>query len=287
MRLRSGLILILTAPLAACATPQSLSLERAEADPWEATNRKIYAINKDLDRYAVKPVSSAYRTVVSQSGRTAIANGFNNYGEPQNFFNYLFQGKIKRAFQSLDRFLINTTLGVGGLADNATALGRPQQNTDWGQTFAQWGVKSGPYLMLPFFGPSSLRDGLATPFDLVIDPSDIVRNTVLSPNFIWRGGQLGIRVINVRSRITDAAGDDILAGSLDEYALVRSAWLQRRRAQLYYGNPPLTADELDYYEDETPETAKPAAPAETVTPAETETPAETDPPALSALQPPQ
>lgn len=277
MRLRSCLPLILAVPLAACATPQSLSLERAEADPWEATNRKIYALNKDLDRYAVKPVTGVYRTVVPQAGRTAISNGFSNYGEPQNFFNYLFQGKIKLAFRSLDRFLINTTLGVGGLADNATALGRPQQNTDWGQTFAQWGVKSGPYLMLPFFGPSSLRDGIATPFDFVVDPSDIVRNATLSPNLIWRGGQIGIRVINVRSRLTDAGGDSILAGSLDEYALVRSAWLQRRRAQLYYGNPPLTADELDYYEDEMPSADQ--------APEADQTPAEPEP--LSAPQPPQ
>lgn len=283
MRLRIPLALILAVPLASCATPQSLSLERAEADPWEATNRKLYAVNKDLDRYAVKPVATVYRTVVPVPGRTAIANGFGNYGEPQNFFNFLLQGKIKLAFQSLDRFIINTTLGVGGLADNATALGRPERNTDWGQTFAQWGVKSGPYLMLPFFGPSSLRDGIGTPLDLIVDPSDFVRNATLSPSLLWRGGLIGVRVINVRSRLTDAGGDSILAGSLDEYALVRSAWLQRRRAQLYYGNPPLTAEELEYLEEEMPEPVQSEPPTSETAP-ETEPATET---ALTAPQPPQ
>ncbi|WP_416908939.1 MAG: VacJ family lipoprotein [Polymorphobacter sp.] len=251
--MRLALLSILALALSACATPQSLSLERAEQDPWEASNRKIYAFNKDLDSNLIKPITGVYRTTVPQAGRTAITNGFSNYGEPQNFFNYLFQGKIKRAFQSLDRFLINSTLGVGGIADHATALGRPRQPTDWGQTFAQWGVKSGPFVMLPFFGPSSLRDGLATPLDFIVDPSDFVRNATLSPSIFWRGGQVGVRVINVRSRVIDLGGDGLLAGSLDEYALVRSAWLQNRRAQLYYGNPPLPpepADQNDEFSDE-------------------------------------
>lgn len=258
--------------LGACATPQSLSLERAEADPWEASNRRVYALNKKLDQYAVKPASTAYRTVVPKAARTGVSNVYQNYVEPRNFLGYMLQGKIKLAFRSLDRLILNTTLGVGGLADVATDLGRPQQNTDFGQTLAQWGVKAGPYVMLPFFGPATLRDGMMTPVDLIVDPADIARNAAFSPSLYWRAGQIAGRVIELRSRLTDAGGDAILADSLDEYTLIKSAYLQRRRAQLYYGNPPPTAEELEEYQNaetptaETPPAETPAEPAPPVPP---------------------
>ncbi|GGI72726.1 hypothetical protein GCM10007973_07110 [Polymorphobacter multimanifer] len=250
--MRVSTLLFALAPalaLAACATPQSLSLESAEADPWEATNRRVYALNKKLDRYAVKPVTQVYRAAVPPAGRTAVTNVYQNYSEPRNFMGYLLQGKVKLAFRSLDRLIINTTLGIGGLADNATDLGRPQSNTDWGQTLAMWGVKPGPYVMLPFFGPGTLRDALMTPVDFVLDPADIARNAALSPSLYWRAGQITGRVVELRSRLIDAGGDAVLADSLDEYTLIKSAYLQRRRAQLYYGNPPPTAEELAEYEE--------------------------------------
>ena len=235
--------------LAGCATPRSLSLESAEADPWEARNRRVYAFNKKLDRYVMMPITNGYRTVVPVAGRRGIGNAYNNYGEPFNFMNFILQGRPDLAFQSVDRFLLNTTLGIGGLGDAATDIGRPQNDTDWGQTFSQWGIASGPYMVFPFFGPSTLRDGIATPIDFVVDPADFVRNATLSPSLWWRAGQISLRIIDIRSRLVDTGADGLLASSLDEYATVRSAWLQRRRAQLYYGNPPLTAEELEDYED--------------------------------------
>lgn len=242
--------------LAGCATPQSLSLERVEQDPWEASNRRIYAFNKKLDRYVMVPLTNTYRTAVPIAGRRGISNLYSNYHETRNFVNYTLQGRPDLALRSVDRFLLNTVLGVGGISEVATDLDRPKNDTDWGQTFAQWGIKSGPYVMLPFFGPSTLRDGIGRPFDFVIDPADFVRNATLSPSLWWRAGQLSGRLIDVRSRLMDSGAEGLLASSLDEYATLRSAFLQSRRAQLYYGTPPLTAEELDEW-DERPETPAP------------------------------
>ena len=247
--------------LAGCATPQSLSLESAQADPWEARNRRVYAFNKKLDRYVMMPVTNSYRAIVPVAGRRGISNAYNNYGEPFNFMNFILQGRPDLALQSVDRFLLNSTLGVAGLGEAATDLGRPVNDTDWGQTFSQWGIEAGPYVVLPFFGPSTLRDGIATPIDLIVDPADFVRNATLSPSIWWRAGQISLRVIDLRSSLVDSGAEGLLASSLDEYATVRSAWLQRRRARLYYGNPPLSAEELEDYEAETQESPKPVSPA--------------------------
>ena len=279
---RTALLLGLLA-LSACATPRAGTLEVAEADRWENGNRKIHKFNKGLDRNVVKPIATGYRTVVPKAARTGITNGFSNYGEPLNFINALLQGKIKKAFRTLDRFLINTTLGVGGLADNATDLGRPQEPEDWGQTFAAWGIKSGPYVVLPFFGPSTLRDSFGLVFDFAADPADIARNVAFSPSLYWRGGQIAGRVINLRSNLTEQGADSLLAGSLDEYTLMKSAYLQRRLDQLWDGNPPLAASELDGGE------FAPLAeePASAGAPAEASPPAEPAPEPAPSAPPPQ
>ncbi len=225
--------------LAGCATPRAGDYKVAEADRWEASNRKIYAFNKKIDKYALKPVANAYRAVVPTAGRHGITNALNNYGEPLNFLNAVLQGKIKQAFRSVDRFFLNTTLGIGGVADVATDLGRPEEPEDWGQTFAVWGIKSGPYVMLPFFGPSTLRDGFGLGFDFFAHPSDYARNAALHPPLLYKAGQISLRIVNLRARLIDEGGDSLLAGSLDEYALVRSAYLQRRRDQIWNGNAPI------------------------------------------------
>jgi phospholipid-binding lipoprotein MlaA len=238
IRLFPALLLL---ALTACTTSQR-DLSRAEADPWEKTNRRIYAFNKQLDRYAVKPATKTYRLVVPVAGRRGIANAYNTYGQPSSMLNALLQGKVAQAFRSLDRLILNSTLGVGGLSDVATGLGRPDEPEDFGKTFARWGVKSGPYLVLPLFGPSTLRDGVATPADLFIFPSDFVRNAWLDPKLIVRGAQISGRIISLRNAAMDAGVDGLLADSLDEYALVRSAYLQRRKQQLWDGKLPATED---------------------------------------------
>ena len=277
-RLSPALLLpLLLAPLAACTTPSAGGLEVAEADRWEATNRKIYKFNKGIDRYALKPVATVYRTVVPVPGRHAITNVFSTYNEPANLLNALLQGKIKQAFRSLDRFLINATLGVGGIADNATELGRPEEEEDFGQTFAQWGIKSGPYVMLPLFGPSTLRDSFGLAFDFGLNPMDYARDAAASPSLFWRAGQIATRMVNLRARLADEGGDSMLAGAADEYALVRSAYLQNRKNLIWDGNPPYVPED-DGSMDEP--AAAPATPPATppTTPA---------PPPATAPQPPR
>ncbi len=247
-------LVVLALGVAGCATPRAGGLEVAEADRWEATNRRIYKFNKGVDKYALKPAAKVYRTAIPTAGRHGISNVYNTYNEPLNFLNDLLQGKISKAFRSVDRFLINATIGVGGLADNATELGRPEEPEDWGQTFAHWGIKSGPYVMLPLFGPSTLRDSFGLGFDFVVHPSDFVRNATASPSLFWRAGQVSLRIVNLRARIEDQGGDALLAGSLDEYTLVKSAYLQNRKNLIWDGNPPYDASE-DGSED------APAAPA--------------------------
>ncbi len=264
------LALLLLAPLTACATTGSTDLSRAEADPWEKSNRRVYAFNKGLDRWVLKPVTTGYRAVVPKPARTAVSNAYGNYGEPANALNAVLQGKLAQAFRTLDRFLLNSSLGVLGIMDVATDLGRPREPEDFGQTLARWGVKSGPYVVLPLFGPSTLRDGLMTPVDFFVDPADFARNAWLSPGWDVRIGMAAGRIINFRNTLTETGGDALLADSLDEYALARSAFLQRRRYLLFDGQLPVEED--PFAEPDEPE--PPAQPE----PAPEPKPAASDPP---------
>lgn len=228
----------------ACATPHPGNMTRAYADPWEKTNRRIYGFNKDLDRYALRPATKVYRAAVPTAARRGVTNGLNNLQEPVSFINAVLQGKVKQAFRTVDRFFLNTVLGVGGVADVATDLGRPEEREDFGQTFAVWGANSGPFLMLPFFGPSTLRDGAGTAVGFVADPVPYARNSVLGSGLILSVEQFTLTALDLRSQLIDADADGLLAGSLDEYATVRSAYLQRRQSQIYDGNPPDDDDAL-------------------------------------------
>jgi phospholipid-binding lipoprotein MlaA len=237
------MVLLATAALlSGCTSTGSTDLSRAETDPWERSNRRVHRFNKGLDRFVLRPTTQAYRTVVPPPLRTAVTNAYGNYGEPANFTNSVLQGKLAQAFRTLDRFLLNSTLGLAGIADVATDLGRPREPEDFGQTLARWGVKSGPYVVLPLFGPSTLRDGIATPIDFFVDPADFARNAWLSPGWDVRIGMAAGRVINFRNTLVDTGVDKLLADSLDDYALARSAYLQRRRLQLFDGQLPVDVD---------------------------------------------
>ena len=237
--MRARLLLLLSAlVVAGCATPRIGNNATAQADPYEATNRRVYAFNRGLDRYALKPAAQAYRTVVPQVARSGVSNAFNNIDEPLSFINAVLQGKIRQAFQTVDRFLLNTTLGVGGLNDVATGLGRGEQAEDFGQTLAVWGVKSGPYLMLPLLGPSTFRDLGGFGVDFATDPVSYASRATINLTTVESGAQFAAETIDLRSKLIDAGADGVLAGSLDEYATVRSAFLQRRAADIYDGIVP-------------------------------------------------
>ena len=227
--MRAILALLLAVTLSACATTRgSASLD--EPDPYEGFNRGVFAFNQAVDKVAVKPVSTVYRKVAPIPARRGITRVFQNLTEPFSFINNLLQGKPRRAINSLGRFVINSTIGVGGLADHATDLGIPRAKEDFGQTLAVAGARRSPYLVLPLLGPSTVRDAIGTGVQFVADPAQIVIGSELSTTqgYVFTG----TRLVDSRSQATEAGADTILETSADPYAATRSAYFQRRKAEI-------------------------------------------------------
>ena len=227
--MRLILLLLLAATLGGCATTGTGG-PRAENDPYEGFNRGVWGFNQAVDKVAIKPATTVYRTVTPVPARRGLSRVLANLAEPFNFINNLLQGKPKRAFNSLGRFVVNSTIGVGGLADHATDLGLPPTNEDFGQTLAVAGAKESPYLVLPLLGPSTVRDAIGTAVEFVGDPARIVLNQELSTSEEY--GVTGARVLDGRSRLTESGADSVLETSADPYATARSAYFQRRQAQI-------------------------------------------------------
>lgn len=207
-------------------------------DPWESMNRSIYGINTNLDKVSLKPLAKGYRAVVPGVMRTGINNFFVNLRSPWNSINNLLQGKGRGSLHEAGRFLANSTFGLGGILDVATSMGLERHKEDFGQTLAIWGVPDGPFVMVPFFGPQTFRDALASPLDFAADP------LVWYGNSSIRDKLYILRLIDLREQYLDA--EDLLNDSFDQYVRLREAYLQNRRYQVYDGNPPM--DE-DFYED--------------------------------------
>jgi phospholipid-binding lipoprotein MlaA len=200
---------------------QPVAEQRAVYDPWMTMNRGIFAFNDALDRYFLEPVASGWNFVVPEPGQRGIANFFANAATPRRLANDLLQAKLGKAGDDLGRFLINTTFGMLGFFDPASAEGIAAGNEDFGQTLGVWGVPGGPYLVLPFFGPSSPRDATG----LVVD-------TLLSPEFYFAPWYVSTpvtstRVINARSLALETVRAE-RAAAFDFYAAVRSAYQQYR-----------------------------------------------------------
>jgi phospholipid-binding lipoprotein MlaA len=225
------LILLLALPLSACATTRTGGDETAQRDPYEGFNRGMWAFNDAADTVVIKPVTTVYRTVTPVPARRGISRVFSNLGEPLNFVNNLLQGKPKRAMNSLGRFVVNSTIGVGGLADHATDLGLKPTPEDFGQTFAKHGARNSPYLVLPLLGPSTIRDGIGTAVQFALDPTQAgLREVGVSQT--GRYVVTGTRLIDTRSQLIEGGVDALLESSADPYATARSAYFQRRSAQL-------------------------------------------------------
>ncbi len=201
-------------------------------DPLEPVNRAVFGLNELVDVMLLGPVSEAYGELPSPV-RTGVRNVLDNLRAPVTFVNDLLQGERDRAGTTFARFFINSTLGVFGLFDIASELGHPQHKEDFGQTLAVWGVGDGPFLMLPLLGPSTLRDlgGLAVD-QLALDPWNTVAGGEL------RAARVGSEAIDTRHRL-DPVIRDVRRNSLDPYATVRSAYAQRRAAEIRNGRPPV------------------------------------------------
>lgn len=224
-------------------------------DPFEGFNRAMYSFNEWFDRNFFKPVSKGYRAVVPSPVRTGIGNFFSNLHEPIVVISDLFQGKFKQALSDTGRFLVNTTVGIGGLFDPARHMGMPRHNEDFGQTLAVWGIGDGPYLVLPFFGPSNLRDATGDVVDWQIYPPNRIEETSTTDKL------LVLEMIDKRAQRLEAT--DILeqAAGQDPYTFVREAYRQRRRHLIYDGNPPKTVPKGLFDDDDPPPKAKPKPPA--------------------------
>lgn len=193
-----------------------------ESDPWESYNRAIFTFNATTDHFIMKPIAEGYRYVTPKPMRRGISNVFSNVLEVRNVLNDVLQGKMGQAGHDTGRFLINTTLGVAGLFDVAQHMGlRRSDGEDFGQTLAVWGVTDGPYLMLPFLGPRTLRDAAAAPVDWVTNPQNYIDHTRTS-NAIY-----ATDVIHIREGLLDLEEDLGGIGS-DKYILLRDVYLQNR-----------------------------------------------------------
>jgi phospholipid-binding lipoprotein MlaA len=226
--LKRLVLLGLLAAMVGCASIPA-GVERSPHDPWESFNRSVFEFNEGLDAYVLKPVVTGYRFVLPEFMRDGIYNFFSNYSDIYTALQNLLQGKPGYAFSDLMRVVVNTTFGLGGLIDMATPGGLPKHKEDWGQTFGVWGIPSGPYVVLPFFGPSNVRDTFGTAADL---ESDYLFR--LLPDVALRNSLTGLRVVNARNTYYEA-GDLLDGAALDKYSFVRDAYIQRRQYQINEG----------------------------------------------------
>ena len=194
-------------------------------DPWEKYNRRVHRFNDAVDRRVAKPLATAYVKVVPRPVRLGVSNFFNNLGQPVSAVNALLQGKPKQAGQSIGRFLLNSTLGIGGLFDPATSAKLPNRSEDFGQTLGVWGWKKSRYLELPLFGPRTIRDALGMAGDAPLSPIRPIEEDKL------RVFLQGLQLVDVRTQLLSV--DRMREGATDDYALVRDAWLQRRNYQIF------------------------------------------------------
>ena len=205
-------------------------------DPWEGLNRKTFAFNDAVDRAVLKPVAQGYVKVVPGVARTGISNFFSNLEDVGNSFNNILQGKMVDGINDAGRFVLNTTMGIGGLLDLASMNGMEKHNEDFGQTLAVWGMGSGPYFVIPLLGPSTARDAPAK----FVDPQWYWPRLLDNDPLYWT--LWGLDKVRTRASLLQAEGV-LDQAALDRYTFIRDAWLQRRRSQVYDGNPPRPKEE--------------------------------------------
>lgn len=229
------------------AAPPASAAESAEpadaptagqlADPWESFNRAMFAVNQVLDADLIYPLTSAYVGLVPALVRTGVSNVFNNAEDLWSAINNLLQGKLDKSVMMSFRFAWNSVFGVAGILDMATELGIERFPEDFGQTLGVWGVKPGPYLVLPFFGPSTARDAVGLPLDIAASPAYAINQGSFRPVTTV------LQILDTRSQLLGATQllDTV---ALDKYSFVRDAFLSRRLRLVHDGDPP-EGDEIE------------------------------------------
>ena len=235
-------------PLAALALAvtgcASVPGEPDPRDPLQGMNRSVYQFNDAVDRAVFKPVAQTYRAALPDPVRSCVSNFFGNIGDVWSSVNLFLQGRVPDGINGFGRVMMNTTVGGLGCFDAAATVGVPRQRTDFGVTLGSWGVGSGPYLVLPFFGPSTLRDGGG----LIVDFQGGLIGDI--DNVRLRNSLRGVNIVDTRARLLDA-GDAVDDLALDPYSFVRDAYLQRRQSQVNAarGDASLPDYSLPNYED--------------------------------------
>ncbi len=212
----AALVLAVSTPMVANAMEKEQ--EQINVDPWEGFNRVMFSFNETVDTYALKPVATGYKAVTPDIVETGVGNFFGNLSDVGSLLNNVLQFKGQAAAEDMIRVLINSTIGLAGLIDVATPIGLPEHNEDFGQTLGYWGVETGPYLVLPFFGPSNVRDGVGLVADSAVDPVGEV-DPIRTRNQLY-----ALRIIDDRARLL--AAENLING--DRYTAIRDAYLQRR-----------------------------------------------------------
>ena len=207
-------------------------------DPFEDLNRDIFIFNEKLDEKLLKPAALTYRKVTPQFARTGVTNFFNNLEEIDTTINQVLQGEIKYAFNDAGRFVINSTIGLFGLIDVASKMGLEKHEEDFGQTLGVWGFDSGPYIMIPFLGPSNPRDLLSRPISSFLSGTFAMEDNDVKITLV------GIDALETRERLLDA--ETLIIG--DKYIFVKDAYIQSREYEINNGS---TEDDefLDDMED--------------------------------------
>ncbi len=227
---------VAAAVLALALASGCASLGSNPADPLEPINRKVFAFNDTVDRAVTKPIAKGYQAVVPEPVRTCVGNFFYNMSVPLTAVNNLLQGKVVSFCQDITRFTLNTLFGFGGCVDIATELGIERNRTDIGETLGRWGVPPGPYLVLPIFGPSTVRDSTSLLADLGYNPITQINddNTRLS--------LVVLRAVDTRASLLRA--EQLLDSmGIDKYNAIRTVYLQQRLNAIYDGNPPDPEDD--------------------------------------------
>jgi len=233
-------VFIISLLIVSCAGTQNRHTD-PENDPWEGFNRKVFAFNDGLDKVA-RPIAVGYDKIMPDPFQRGVGNFFRNLDTPVTYVNLVLQGKFSQSLTTISRFLVNSTIGLLGFFDIASKWGMPYYNEDLGQTMASWGYGDSRYLMLPFLGPSTFRDGVGRLADSYYHPV----GRAIHGNNEW--GLWIIRGIDLRARYLDQ--DAEFRQAYDPYVLMRDVWMQNREYQIYDGDPPMQ-DYDEYLEDYT------------------------------------
>ncbi len=243
--LAAALFLVLAGQFAAGTPAVCAGEANAGSDPWERVNRPVFWFNDKLDVYLLEPLARGYHRLMPDPAEAAMLRFLDNLRTPVDVANNLLQGKIEPALTHVGRFYINTTMGLGGLLDPAGSAGLKSSPEDFGQTLGRWGVPGGPYLVLPFLGPSSARDALGLGADSVLRVWPYFVD-----DLVWISAGAAAGVITRASLLEEI--ESAKRSSLDYYAFIRNAYLQRRQALVEDSpeKPQEDAEDLYYFDFE-------------------------------------